>query len=122
MRIPDNVMDLGFKFNYRLYPGPHIDHICCKAFKTLGFIMRLSNDFRQDTSLKMLYCAFVHPILKYSSVVWNPYTACDSMKLERVQRKFLRFASFQLGIPCEPHDYSPVSKVLNLPSLAVRRR
>lgn len=44
------------------------------------------------------------------------------MHLERVQRKFLRFASYKLNISCEPHDYNPVSKVLGLSSLTNRMR
>jgi len=73
--------------------------------------MRLSKDFQLGISFKTLYCALVRPILEYGSVVWDPHTANNSRHLERVQHRFLRFASHILHIPCPPHDYSPVVNV-----------
>lgn len=122
MRVFDSVLDLGFMFNCRLDPGPHINYICCKAFKTLGFVMRLARDFHLGLSVKSLICALVRPILEYGAVVWDPHTADYSLQIERVQRRFLSFSSHFLNIPCDPHDYAPVSRVLNLVSLAERRR
>lgn len=37
-RADKSVIDLGFKFTSSLDPRPHIDMVCCKALKTLGFI------------------------------------------------------------------------------------
>jgi len=50
----DTIVDLGFKFNDCLIPGPHIDMICCKAYRMLGFIKRLPHDFKLVLSLKTL--------------------------------------------------------------------
>ncbi|XP_022164892.1 uncharacterized protein LOC111029945 [Myzus persicae] len=71
----DNLIDLGFKLARNLSPSPHIAMITSRAFKVLGFIMRLSKDFKLSKSLKSLYCALVRPILEYGSVIWDPYTA-----------------------------------------------
>ncbi|XP_025206288.1 cilia- and flagella-associated protein 61-like [Melanaphis sacchari] len=90
----DNLTDLGFKLTRNLSPSPHIAMITNRAFKVLGFIMRLSKDFKLSKSLKSLYCALVRPILEYGSVVWDPYTASDINQLERVQHRFLRFCCF----------------------------
>lgn len=120
-RVLDCVMDLGFKLSYNLDPGPHIQYVCCKALKILGFVMRLARDFRLGISIKTLFCTLVRPILEYGVVVWNPHTADGSKQLERVQRRFLRFAKFILRIPCEPHNYTPVENYLGLSSLAERR-
>lgn len=49
----------------------------------------------------LLYCIIVRPIVEYGEVIWDPHTVSDSLKLERVQRKFLRYASFKLNIPCD---------------------
>lgn len=115
-----NIMDLGFKFNTTLGPGDHIDFICCKTLITLGFIMRLARDFHLGSLIKSLYCALMRPILEYGTVVWNPHTVDNSWHIERVQRRFLRFTSYLLNIPCDSQDYTPVSTVLNLDSLAER--
>ncbi|KAL4154567.1 hypothetical protein QTP88_000424 [Uroleucon formosanum] len=100
----DNLIDLGFKLSSTLSPSPHIAMITSRAFKVLGFIMRLSKDFKLSKSLKSLYCALVRPILEYGSVVWDPYTVSDINQLERVQLRFLRFCCFVLGIPHLAHD------------------
>lgn len=42
-------------------------------------------------------------------------------QIERVQRKFLRFAAYVLKIPCPPHNYNLVLLKLKLPSLVDRR-
>jgi hypothetical protein len=61
----------------------------------------------------------VKPILEYGCVVWDPSNANDSLQLERVQRKFLRFVSYSLNIHCLIHNY--VSSLIELSS-AERRR
>lgn len=64
--------------------------------KTLGFILRLCSEFRLYLSLKLLYCAFIRPVLKYQAVIWDPHNTWGySMQLERVQRKFLRYPKFK---------------------------
>lgn len=54
----------------------------------------------------------------------SSYTASDLSQVERqVQRKFLRFTSRILKIPCPPHEYAPpVANAFGLSSLAERRR
>ncbi|XP_025425705.1 uncharacterized protein LOC112694457 [Sipha flava] len=95
--------------------------ICCKALKTLGFVMRISKEFNLSSSLKTLYCSLVRSLLEYSSVLWDPYTVSDSCQLERVQRRFLSCAAFVLKINHPPHDYFLVMQELSLISLADRR-
>jgi len=68
----DCVIDLGFILRSDLDPRPHIEHICCKAFKTLGFVSRLCRNFRLGLSYKVLYCALVSPIVEYGAVIWGP--------------------------------------------------
>ncbi|XP_022162322.1 uncharacterized protein LOC111028091 [Myzus persicae] len=119
-RCNDFIMDLGFKFTSHLDPSLHIEIICCSALKTLGFVMRLAKDFGLKSSLKALYCSIVRPILEYGAVIWDPHTAVNACQLERVQRRFFRFASYLLGIDCPPHDYTPVATNLGLVTLAER--
>lgn len=50
-------------------------------------------------------------------IVWDPYTADNACQVERVQRRFLRFASYFLGINCAPHNITSVAN-----QLLVRKR
>ncbi|XP_050546069.1 uncharacterized protein LOC126908201 [Daktulosphaira vitifoliae] len=120
-RVYDNVRDLGFILSHNLDPSAHIQHVCCKALKMLGIIIRLSREFKLGSSVKILFCSLVRPILEYGSVVWDPHTAENARQLERVQNKFLCFAGRALDLPCPPHDYTPVANHLGLSSLSLRR-
>jgi len=115
------ITDLGIVFDRELNFHAHLDKICCKALKTLGFIRRVSSEFKLVSSLKSLYCAFVRSILEYGSVVWDPGTSCGKKQVERVQRKFLNIVAYKLNIDHPPHDYSPVMHRLGLNTLADRR-
>jgi hypothetical protein len=117
----NSICDLGFTLTKNLCPLLHIEMACCKALKLLGFVSRISQDFRLQTPLKSLYCSLIRPILEYGSVLWDPNTSVASNMIERVQRKFLRMVAFRLNIPCPPHDYTPVLTELGLSSLANRR-
>jgi len=110
-------MDLDFKLSRNLDPTPYIKNVCCKALETLGLVMRLAKDFRLESSLKTIFCTFLGPILEYGVVVWDPHTADNARKVERVQRRFLRYASFILKIPCPPHDYTLIATHLSIASL-----
>lgn len=93
----------------------HIQKICGKALKLLGFINRISSEFHLQTPLKKpLYCSLVRPILEYGIILWDPSTASGNKMIERVQRKFLHHASFKLNISCPPHDYTPIQHLFSL--------
>jgi hypothetical protein len=64
----------------------HINNICGKANKTLGFLRRNLNI--GSTSVKeQAYKALVRPSLEYACSVWDPNIKSDINKIEMVQRK-----------------------------------
>lgn len=70
-RVAENgVLDLGFQFDHKLNPSSHLNYVCFKGLKTLGFILRLFKDFVSLESLKALYCLPVRPIIiEYGAIV-----------------------------------------------------
>lgn len=82
-----SVTDLGLFLSSNFDPSLYIEHICCKAFKTLGFVLRLCRNFRLGLFFKVLYCALVRPIVEYGAVIWDPRDINDSLKFESVLRK-----------------------------------
>ncbi|XP_022180966.1 uncharacterized protein LOC111041114 [Myzus persicae] len=119
-RVTSN-SDLGVLLTADLNFRPHIDSICCRALKSLGFVMRTMNEFKPSESLKTVYCSLVRSLLEYASMLWDPFVVIDSCHLERVQRRFLSSAAYMLKIIHPPHDYTPVLHALNLTSLANKR-
>jgi hypothetical protein len=84
----------------------HVDVMVTKAFAMLGFIRRLSLEFRDPYTLKSLYTSLVLPKLKYASCVWNPFYDVRVDRVEYVQRRFIRYALRGLGC-MDMHDSPP---------------
>ncbi|KAJ8717226.1 hypothetical protein PYW08_005625 [Mythimna loreyi] len=89
------IKDLGVKMDYKLLFDQHIDYIVNRASKALGFIIRVSADFRSLKTIKILYCAFVRSHLEYASQVWNPQYEKYKSRIEAVQKKFLRYLDYK---------------------------
>jgi hypothetical protein len=64
----------------------HIDVTVGRALAMLGFEKRLSCKF------KTLYVSLVHPKFEYASCVWRPFYGAHIDRIERVQKKFVRYA------------------------------
>lgn len=91
---------MGFRFSCSLDLEPHINTICCKAYKVLELIKRLTYDFKLSMSLKILLSSLIRPILEYCAVIWDPLVSGNSHQM--VQRKFLSFAGLRLYIRRPP--------------------
>jgi len=122
LRRVNQVDDLGFKLVPSLSFNNHIEYITFKALRTLDFIRRNTSDFDQAHCLVAIYTLLVRSILEYWSVVWSPYTQKNIERIESVQKRFFSFTGYVLKINHPPHDYTPVSKILNLASLDIRRK
>jgi hypothetical protein len=81
------INDLGVIFDEELRFTHHIDSIIAKAFKMTGFVMRQCWDFKNVTVLKNIYFALIRSHLEYCCMIWNPYYAVHSKRIERVQSK-----------------------------------
>lgn len=55
----DNLRDLRVTFQSNLQFATHIDQICLKGTKTLGFSIRTSNSFNDINYLRVLFCVLV---------------------------------------------------------------
>ncbi|XP_015372752.1 PREDICTED: uncharacterized protein LOC107168012, partial [Diuraphis noxia] len=81
----DCVIDLGITFDQSLTFRNHIEKVTCKALKLLGFVKRISAEFKLSSSLKTLYCSFVRSVVEYGVIIWDPSTLDGSSQLERVK-------------------------------------
>jgi hypothetical protein len=74
----------------------HINSICDKANKTLGFLRRNLN-IGSTTTKQNAYNSLVRPIVEYASTVWDPYTQKDIHTLVMVQSKGARYVCNKHG-------------------------
>lgn len=117
----NNVKDLGVTFDRKLSFNLHIENICNKGFKLLGFLSRSLSEFGNIYCFKVLYCSVVRSILEYASPIWNPFYNRYIGMLEKIQKRFLRIINYKLKIPIDQLDYKQLSLLLNLDSLECRR-
>ena len=85
-------LDLGVVFDTSMSFIPHIEYIVPRAYKMLGFLKRNCSEFSDPYTLKYIYTSFVRSKLEYASVIWSPHISVYIYRIERVQRKFIKFA------------------------------
>ena len=101
----------------------HFSNVIDKANRQVGFIFKISSEFRDPLCFKALYCSLVRSLLEFASVVWSPYQAVWSAHFEAVQRRFVRYALRYLPWS-DPRDLPPYVdryRLLGLETLADRR-
>lgn len=85
------VKDLGVSFTADLNFRKHTTDVCKKAYRNLGLVLRLGNQFSNIRALRALYEALVRSHMEGNAVVWSPHETKYKLMLERIQNKFLRF-------------------------------
>ena len=81
---------LGITISSYLRWNKHVDEVCSKANKTLGFLRR--NLRVSSPKLKTLaYFSLVRPLVEYAAPAWDPHTDRNINKLQKVQRRAARF-------------------------------
>lgn len=108
---------LGVTYTQNLKWHHHIETICARALRKLGYIKRTLKHSTKDCKLTA-YKSLVRPLLEYASAVWSPYTALDINMLEGIQKKAIRFIFGRYD-----RNFSPSSHAcsLSLEPLAFRR-
>ena len=96
----------------------HINSICNKANKTLGFLRR--NLHINSYSIKdKAYKALVRPIVEYAPTVWDPYRLMDINNIENVQRRAARYVFNRYR---SQSSVTEMLQKLNWKTLAQRRK
>lgn len=118
-----SICDLGVTIDSKIRFNEHVVITAARAFSVLGFIRRHASGFTDIYALRTLYCSLVRSILEYAAPVWSPYYVAHILTIERVQKKFVRFALRILpwNDPNNLPPYSDRCKLLDLESLSARR-
>lgn len=118
------VCDLGVQLDAKLTFDLQRSMIISKATQRLGFILKIAKDFRDPHCLKALYCSLVRPILENASLVWFPHQVSWCIRIERVQKRFVRAALRNLPWrdPINLPPYPERCQLLGLDTLQRRRK
>ena len=121
LAVTEQCLYLGVKLHHKLSWKPHIDYICNKANRTIGFLQR--NLWHCPRHLRELaYKQFVLPVLEYCSPIWDPYHQTYINQVEMVQHRAARFV---MGKPWRKNQRDSITNILenlNWPTLQERRR
>lgn len=90
MKHVNEIKYLGVTFSPNLNWHKHINLVCSKALRKLGYLKRTLRDATRECKLTA-YISLIRPVLEYASVVLSPHCACDIAQLERVKKKAIRF-------------------------------
>jgi Reverse transcriptase (RNA-dependent DNA polymerase) len=119
----ESITDLGVIFDAKMSFRNHIDATIAKGLAMLGFIKRLSNEFRDPYTLKALYVSLVRSRLEYACCVWQPFYVVHIDRIERIQEKFIKYALRRLGWNANSDlpPYHSRCGLINLETLEIRR-
>ena len=120
----DHVNDLGVLLDAKLNFNLNRSSIISKATRQLGFISKIGREFKDPYCLKALYCSLVRPLLENACLIWSPYQLAWTLRIERVQKRFIRLALKNLPWrdPANLPPYSERCRLINLDTLERRRK
>lgn len=87
--------DLGVIFDSKMSMTDHITTMVNKAFRNLGFVLRVSRPFSDAECIRVLYFSYVRSILEYCSNVWNPNYITYIESIERLQSRFIKALNYR---------------------------
>ena len=120
----EEVTDLGVCFDKNLSFKTHIEKVIKKASQNVGFLKRMTSKFKNPKTILTLYKTMTRPLLEYCSAIWSPYTKKDSILIESIQKKFLRYLIYKFKLPnVEPFgDYLLLCQAFEIEPLIYRRQ
>ena len=98
----------------------HINKVARKAQSTLGFLRRNLKHCTENCR-KTAYISMVRSVMEYGATIWDPYQKGDIMKLERIQRRSIRFIKQDYRTR-EEGCLNKMAADLDLPTLENRRK
>lgn len=102
----DNIKYLGFIIDKDLKLKNHIDYICRKIGKKIGFFKRIRNKVSTLTAIT-IYNTIIKPHFEYGSTIL--YTCCNKQQISRLQK--LQNKSMRAILKC--NRYTPTISMLD---------
>ena len=120
------IRDLGVIIDTKLTFAAHVNSTVRKGNRALGLLIRSFQTAGSRTRLKQsavmaAYYANVRSILEYGSVIWAGAAKTHTERVDRVQHKFLMWASAHLCIGYSSFLYPDLLRAFKINSLASRR-
>ncbi len=110
---------LGVHLSTNLKFNTHIDAICSKANRSLGFLRGNLHGCTRDMK-HIAHNTLVRPTLEYCSAVWDPHTRRNIDRLEQISTKAARFITN--NYTKAPGITTYLKQQINMDPLHIRRQ
>lgn len=114
--------DLGVLIDDKLNFKAHTNDIVKKSAQMLGFVKRNTRGFQLPKTRIVLFNTLVRSRLEYASVVWNPFYAAHSQRVEGIQRAFTKHLAFNSNTISHRCPYIQRLQSFKMKTLRDRRR
>lgn len=111
--------DLGIFFDSKLYFHCQLQKVLATGKKSSGLVYWVSKNFKNRSTVMVLFSALVRSRLEYCSEVWNGLGITDTARLEQIQKNFLRRVSYYDS--GRSASYNVSLELYNLSKLSQRR-
>ena len=113
---------LGVCLHNKLSWQPHVNQICHKANRQLGFLYRRNLKWCSKHFKEYAYRQIVLPSIQYCSAIWDPYYQNAIHKVEMIQHRAARFILNKLWHRNERDSITHMIFELSWPTLQHRRK
>jgi hypothetical protein len=84
-------------------------------------MVRQCSEFDNLRALVLLYNALVPSNLEHNTIIWCPLYQNDIHRIEKIQRKFIKFACYKCHIYFDRNNYDNILAYFGLSTLRSRR-
>jgi len=113
----DFYKDLGVVYQKDFRFDLQLKEIVNKTSKRLRLIKRFCQNITDIDLIRMLYLTYVRSHITSSLTVWSPKSREGIEKLEKIQKKFIKFLCVKMNIEFHRFLYVPILQLLDLPSI-----
>lgn len=122
----DEIVDLGVVFDTKLSFNNHLNIMLPKAYSMFAFIRRNSDKCFDHYTKKTLFISFVRSKLEYASFIWGPNAKVHINRVERIQKKFIKYTLSFLNFPTDSlsnfiPSYADKCSLIGMKTLEARR-
>ena len=117
--VPE-IKDLGIIYTKRLKFKPYMTKIVKRA-QRISYTILKKVTIPNLLTYSIAFKAFCRPQLEYASEVWSPHTRSDIKCLEKIQRRFTKYAIMKMSPYHDPPPYQERLKLFKLTTLQYRR-
>lgn len=121
VNVLNEVKDLGVIFDAKFTFVSHLNYIIPKAYSLLAFVKRNCRDFLDPYTVKTVYTSLIRSKLEYACFIWNPFCTKHSVRIERIQKRFIKFALHSINFNHPEPSYIEKCRLISLKSLENRR-